>query len=1043
MPETAVLKQHDLDYELDYDTVKSALQKAMPWLDEEDFDSAWIAVIEDSAGKIDSDDLQRIMREDDDGTASWEAQRIRGKVAKDLGYQAVEMDDENGTSFLIVSGTPLKRVIPDDQSAPDSGGAVFSRSAGTAKTTAQDLVNSTGGVFDFNRLGETKQDRLRTIMDAGRPGWLGLLTRDQIADVYGQEIAPVKEYDQLTREMENQRSKIAQDADDLYNEWAKLPAETNDKLARLMLDATVYSVHPDGAFTKLGKPNDAERQQVHARLKAQYALMGKDGQAIYGKVRDFHKGTLEQLRDALEARVTRQVENGQAKAAALTKIRQAFDAYLKEGPYFPLSRFGDFIVVGTRDADGERVVASYATAGEQAAAARTLEADGFTVKMKTAKTYSRETDGSAGKFIGDVLTTIGNLDMLDATVGGDVAGLQAKLMDDVNQLFIKALPDLSYRQHFMHRKGTPGFSSDMMRGFASSAFHAASHIARLNHGDRMTFALQDAFTAIEQAPAGDFNLHSQVLNELTKRHDAALNPNTHPVAAMLNQVGFVMYLGLSPAAGLINMLQTVMVTMPHLGARYGFGKANASLATALTDITTGAKANAKNGWNAAQSTKLTAAERTMMSELQDEGVIDLTQAHDLSAATGLDTGNVARSKAAFAMARAMKIVGWTFHIPEVMNRQVTALSAYRLEMEKSGNEDAARDAAREAIKRTHFDYGSSNRARFMQGNVARVLLQFKQYAQNMTYLLGRAAYQALKDESPEVRSIARRQLVATFGVTWAMAGALGLPGLGAVAGLIGMLVGAMDDDDEPYDWKVEFRNLLADNFGKEAGEVLSHGIPRALLPWDISNRVSLGDLWFRDSGREGQSPREAFATDAANILGPTAGTVLGLYTAADHMARGNWSKAAESVLPKFLRDPLKAIREGSDGVTSYNGEPLMDLTGAEVTGRLLGFAPARASEMYEGKAAVMNAKTAIEEKRQSLISRMAKARIDKDTDTAAELQPEIAAFNERNPEFKITGATLAKAIMTRMRNRRNTEDGILLPRTKDSLRELGRFAEVD
>lgn len=961
------------------------------------------------------------------------------------------MDNPPAVVVLRIPKEKIKAALqPDTVGSGDAGApayystqAVFSRSPGATKVTAQDLVNSKGGVFDFNRLGETKQDRLRTIMDAGRPGWLGLLTRDQIADVYGAEIPPVKEYDQLTREMENQRSKIAQDADDLYNEWAKLPAETNDKLARLMLDATVYSVHPDGAFSALGRGNDAERQQVHARLKAQYALMGKEAQAVYGKVRDFHKGTLEQLRDALEARVTRQVENGQAKAAALTKIRQAFDAYLKEGPYFPLSRFGDFIVVGTRESDGERVVASYATAGEQAAAARTLEADGFTVKMKTAKTYSRETDGSAGKFIGDVLTTIGNLDMLDATVGGDVADLKTKLMDDVNQLFIKALPDLSYRKHFMHRKGTPGFSSDMMRGFASSAFHAASHIARLNHGDKMTFALQDAFTAIEQAPSGDFNLHSQVLNELTKRHDAALNPNTHPVAAMLNQVGFVMYLGLSPAAGLINMLQTVMVTMPHLGARYGFGKANGSLAKALADITTGAKANAKNGWNAAQSTKLTAAERAMMSELQDEGVIDLTQAHDLSAATGLDTGNVARSKAAFAMARAMKIVGWTFHIPEVMNRQVTALSAYRLEMEKTGDAEKAKDAAREAIKRTHFDYAASNRARFMQGNVARVMLQFKQYSQNMTYLLGRAAYQALKGESPEVRAIARRQLIATFAVTWGMAGALGLPGLGTVAGLIGMLVGAMDDDDEPYDWKVEFRNLMADTFGKEAGEVLSHGIPRALVPWDISNRVSLGDLWFRDSGREGQSPREAFATDAANILGPTAGTVLGLYTAADHMARGNWSKAAESVVPKFLRDPLKAIREGSDGVTSYNGEPLMDLTGAEVTGRLLGFAPARASEMYEGKAAVMNAKTAIEEKRQSLISRMAKARIDKDTDTAAELQPEIAAFNQRNPEFKITGATLAKAIMTRMRNRRNTEDGILLPRTKQSLRELGRFAEVE
>ena len=134
---------------------------------------------------------------------------------------------------------------------------------------------------------------------------------------------------------------------------------------------------------------------------------------------------------------------------------------------------------------------------------------------------------------------------------------------------------------------------------------------------------------------------------------------------------------------------------------------------------------------------------------------------------------------------------------------------------------------------------------------------------------------------------------------------------------------------------------------------------------------------------------------------------------------------------------------GTEGVTSYAGEPLMDLTAAETVGRLLGFAPARSSEMFEGKNAVMNAKTAIEQKRQGLIGRMAKARIDRDVETVAELQPEIAAFNQRNPEFRISGSTIAKATMTRMKNRANTQDGILLPRTKQSLRDIGRFAEVD
>lgn len=37
------------------------------------------------------------------GNASWEMQRLRGRVAAHLGFDAVEMDDEHGTSYLIVN----------------------------------------------------------------------------------------------------------------------------------------------------------------------------------------------------------------------------------------------------------------------------------------------------------------------------------------------------------------------------------------------------------------------------------------------------------------------------------------------------------------------------------------------------------------------------------------------------------------------------------------------------------------------------------------------------------------------------------------------------------------------------------------------------------------------------------------------------------------------------------------------------------------------------------------------------------------------------
>lgn len=979
----------------------------------------------------------------------WQSDSVRSDNAraiyKRLTEAGVPFKDDGGASYVTaeeLAGVDLMAVA--EKMADGRPMPAFSRSIPDTLRTAQDLVNTKGGVFDFNRLGETKQDRIRTAVDGSRPFWLGALTRDQIADIYGDQIAEVREYDQLTRAMENERSKIAQDADQIYSDWARLGSEVNDRLSRVMLDATVHSVNPDGEFTTIASNDaetEAERKQVHARLVRQFEALPEEARAMYATVRDFHAGMLDQLRQGLEQRIERQVQEGKARAAALTEIRAAFDRYKEHGPYFPLSRFGDFLVIGTRP-DGERVVASYETAGEQQAAARALRGDGFTVKTKTAKDYSRAMDGSAGRFAGDVLTMLDGLDLDDANINGKAADLKSKLLDDVNQLFIRALPDLSYRKHFAHRKNTPGFSSDMMRGFASSAFHAASHIARLNHGDRMSFSLERAFKRIEQSEEGDFNKNSQVLNELALRHDASMNPNVHPIAAMLNQVGFVMYLGASPAAGLVNLLQTPMVTLPYLGARHGFMRASAFMRKATADIM-GAKVNRRSGWDAAESPKLTQVERDTIRKLQDEGVIDLTQAHDLSAATGLDTGNVARSKTAFAMARAMRIIGWTFHVPEVMNRQVTALTAYRLEMKASGDQAKAEDAAREAIKRTHFDYSSSNRARYMQGNVARVVMQFKQYAQNMTYLLSRAAYEAMKGETPEVRKIARRQLIGTLAATFSMAGALGLPGLGMVGGLIGVAVEGLDDDDEPWEWKVEFRNLMADTFGKEIGEVISHGLPRALMPWDIAGRVGIGELWFRSNDREGQSSREAFAADMANILGPTAGTLLGFYTASDHMARGNWSKAVESIVPKFIRDPLQSARISSEGVTSYNGEHLMDVTAAESIGRALGFTPARVSEMYEGRNAVQNAKLAVEGRRQVLVTRAAQARIERDVDAQREVAEEIAEFNRRNPQERITGETISRSVINRMRRKQQMEDGVSLPANRERFRDEGRFASVE
>lgn len=50
-----------------------------------------------------ADILSPRLGNDISGAYSWELQRLRGRVAACLGFDAIEMNDEHGTSYLIVN----------------------------------------------------------------------------------------------------------------------------------------------------------------------------------------------------------------------------------------------------------------------------------------------------------------------------------------------------------------------------------------------------------------------------------------------------------------------------------------------------------------------------------------------------------------------------------------------------------------------------------------------------------------------------------------------------------------------------------------------------------------------------------------------------------------------------------------------------------------------------------------------------------------------------------------------------------------------------
>jgi len=896
---------------------------------------------------------------------------------------------------------------------------------------------------------EEARNAIASATKANRPAMLGALTRRQMAEVYGQQAPELREYDQAMQNMEAEYQRSARASDVVLRQWTKLKPAIADRMAEVMHAATLADYDP---AQMVGKQVPAGPLRA---LQAQYDSMPADAKAVYAAARDHYQTMLDDRFDALRQRIMRSEAGPQAKASAIDRLAAMYDQ-AKQGVYFPLARFGDHLVLATKkDTDGKEVgrqMSAFESAFKADTAARQLRADGWTVKQMRAKEYSRDQQGAASKIVGDMMAAIDGLNFGEGenSLGEGVGSAKDQLLDALNQSFIGSLPDLSYRKHFAHRQGVAGFSRDAMRAFADSAFHAAHNISRLRHGDTLSFALMGLDKRIRQAEGVDTTVLGDAYNEMVKRHAIYMNPNTSPVAAWLGQLGFVMSLGGSVATGVTNMTQVPLITLPWLRARHGLGKSAAALTRAYKDFADPATLNAETVFNAVNSKRLTEAERAMMQSLIDDGVIDVTQALDLAQLSSTDATSRFAKEYGGVKDRVMRALAFTFHVPEVANRQVTALAAYRLAIDARKTDAEAREFAKEAVWGTHFDYSSSNRARYMTGNVMRVLTMFKQYGQNVLYLYGRSLKVWLdrNNATQEERAIARRQFLGLLGFQFAAAGALGMPILGSVATIFAAALKGLGGDDDDWEWEVEFRKWLAEAIGKDAAEVASHGLSR-LTPWDMSGRLGQNDLFIRTPSREREG-RAAFLDWLTAIGGPVAGYAQNAYlglgdimTGVHQGSGGHLLRGAEELTPAFARNAIKAMRfQIEGGVLTRDQTKQLELTAPEKFGQLFGFGPSRSAEMYESVTAIKNAKARLNQRRQGILDSYARALKEHNERGLADMRREIFTFNQQHPQVAITAQAMRASIFMRAKREREMRDGVWLSKSRDHLRSEGAFANM-
>jgi hypothetical protein len=843
---------------------------------------------------------------------------------------------------------------------------------------------------------------------------LQFLGRRQLVDVYSDMLPELRRYSDLMARMDADKNEAGAGADKLAQDWAKLPDER--QLAELMHDSTLAQIDPTKDFV------EGDNKTDWTRLRARYQALSPAAKEVYARARDTYRKHMHDVRSAIKERIERAEMSSERRAALLKRMDDEFFGHIK-GVYFPLARFGQYVVV-VKGADGKVENVSRAeTMAEADTTRRQLLAafppgKGFTVgKVLKAKDFVAERD-TVGRGFMEQLYGVLDKQGMDAKQ-------RAELEDALGQLYLSSLPDLSWAKHGIHRKGTAGFSQDARRAFAQNVFHGASYLAKLRYGDRLQDELGEMQRRVD-AGSTDSSFDSvkaqQVVDEMVKRHDAAMNPKTNALSTALTSFGFMFHLGLSPASAMVNLTQTALVAYPVMGARWGFAKAGAALLQASQEAARG-----KNDITAS----LTADEKAAFDEAVRSGVIDVTMAHDLAGIAQGEDRNVSHK-----LQPVMKAASFLFHHAEKFNRQVTFVAAYRLARETGADAKAAYAQAAQATYDGHFDYSANNRPRVMQGNVARVLLLFKQYGQNMVYTLVRSAQQSLKGATPEARAQARKALAGLLTTHAMAAGVLGLPMVTTLLAAASMLGG---DDDEPWDAKVALQNLLADTFGQKPAEVLAHGLSR-LTPWDISGRVGLDKLIFPDvqEGLEGQRLGESAMTAA---LGPVAAIGINVLKGLQEMSEGRYQRGLETMAPSVARGPLKAIRYGSEGVKDKTGIVVQDeVDAAALWGQAAGFSPSSVRNAYEGKSAIVSHDRTLQARRSSLVEQFAMAAMAGDEEGKAEAREAIAKFNEKNPNRRIQPMHLAQSVAMRQKRIREAQDGVYLPGKRRDAMEAGRFA---
>lgn len=726
----------------------------------------------------------------------------------------------------------------------------------------------------------------------------------------------------------------------------------------------------------------------------------------------------------------------------------------KAPAYFHEARFGDYVTYfkiedrdgafeATRDAlkqagvedqiiitpedRGNRVFLMFKTENERLAVAKKLEAlataghveKGFTTGETVKKL--QELDSSAPSFVRAMMDKIN----ADVHLEGPEKTAAIEL---VRRMYIGMLPEGNASKLYARNAKVGGYSSDMPRAFAEQSAMEAYYISQ--HSVRPDLAVARADFRETLRIMGDSaskfyspELQSKatdVYNELNQRVANKLTPVNTPAQDAVNAFGHTFALALSPSYLAQNALQVPQLTWSLLGARHGFVKSAKELALAATDVVKILNDTLQQGWKEGKfsgiadasisidrATHLSGEDRAAMTVLMETGRAEWTRTRELSA---IREGSNPRAE------RALRVANTLSYYLEVFNRMTSGLAAHRMERGKQGTDKANRYMVG-IVDDSQINYSSADQPRAMGKHgvfksVTPLVLQFQRYNVSVLQTIGKLTLRAMKADTPEERIESKKALAGLLATTTVLAGTMGIPLAGVIAGAYNALAG---DEDSPVDFKTDYQNFLADTFGQDVGQVMSHGAFNYISGADVASKVGLENALpftqlvsqLADSRRKLKDRLDA---GAFQFMGPSIGMGAGIAEGMGMVADGNWAKGLEKMSPALVRGAIKAGNMSETGFTTMAGNQIpLVVTWQDIAIQAAGFTPTKLATQREAQQGVNAIQGALRARVSILEQQFADAVESRDLEARLKIQEEIADFRRANPTIAMNlGAVIQK-----------------------------------